>query len=176
MENQTPLFSKPQSLGLERAIELVSAPADSTFFYRNEHKRVIEHGWRDEHRCKKIRGPLVYAITDCDGIVRYFGKWETETSLDSRWYRHKHIHHQTTTRNQILAELDAGRGPLSVWSASIKEIRSQLPRVTDALAEHDLAIALEATWIGRWKSQLWNRQKPALQPGFTDGDFWRSAR
>jgi len=175
MDNQTQLFSAPQSLGLQRAIELVSAPTGHTFFYRNEHKRVIEHGWRDEYRCKQIRGPLLYAVTDGAGVVRYFGKWESDTALDSRWYRHSYIHHQTTTRQRILAELDSGRGPLSVWAASVREIRNELPAETRSLREKDLAVALEAAWINRWKCQLWNKQRPSMLHGFSDGNYWRNA-
>jgi hypothetical protein len=171
MEKSKHVFSSPSALGLQRAIELVSAPIGKTFFYRNEHKRIINHGWRDEHRCRNIRGPLLYAITDRAGVVRYFGKWVSETPLDSRWYRHGHIHHQTTTRNRILEVLDAGDGPLHVWAASAKEMRATLPGAPATLSDVDLIEGLEALAIGKWRGQLWNKQHPEPPLDFPSSVF-----
>jgi hypothetical protein len=167
MEKNTSNVSSLTELGLKRAIELVSAPIGKTFFYRNEHKRIINHGWRDEHRCRGVRGPLLYAITDNEGIVRYVGKWVSETPLDSRWYRRGHIHHQTTTRNHILEVLDAGDGPLNVWSASAKEIRAALSEAPATLNDIDFVEGLEALAIRKWRDQLWNKRQPPPLVDFT---------
>ena len=173
MENTQPLC-EPQRLGLHRAFEMIAAPVGKTFFYRNEHKRVIEPGWRDEHRLRRISGPLLYAVTDSKGFVRYIGKWVSETPLYARWFRHDHIHHQTSSRKKFLAELDAGRTPLTVWSASARELRQhRLPAESLCLSDKALVENLEALWIFRWRSDLWNKSCPAISPDFSDGNYWK---
>lgn len=164
----------PEALGLEKAIEMVAARQE-TFFYRNKHKRIIDHRVINEHRWKKIHGPLVYVVTDHQGQIRYIGKWETATPLYSRWLRHKTIHHQESTRNRYIAELDAGRGPLTVWSASVAELKDRLPSAMQGIDDASLAAGLEALWIRRWKEQLhWNDRLEPLLDGFYDGDYWKS--
>lgn len=164
----------PEALGMEKVIEMV-AVRQETFFYRNKHKRIIDHRVINERRWKKIDGPLVYAVTDHQGLIRYIGKWETPTPLHSRWLRHKTIHHQERTRNLYIAELDAGRGPLTVWSISVAELKNRLPRAMQCLTGSSLAAGLEALWIRRWKEHLfWNERIEPLLDGFHDGEFWKS--
>lgn len=159
MNTAVPVRSiSPNSLGMEKVIELVSARQE-TFFYRQKHKRIIDHHVVNARRWKTISGPLVYAVTDYSGIIRYVGKWESESALYSRWIRHDTIHHQESARNFYLDELDAGRGPLAVWSISVQELWAKLPMELKKLTKKDISIGLEALWIQRWKSQLtWNRR------------------
>lgn len=164
----------PEQLGMEKAIELTASRSE-TFFYRDMHKRVIDHRVVDEKRWKGVVGPLLYAVTDHSGQVRYVGKWVTSTALNARWIRHKTIHHQESTRNIYLAELDAGRGPLAVWSISVDELKRKLPSNVSALHPKDIAVGLEALWIQRWKDQLkWNTRAEPIPMGFGDGDYWRN--
>jgi hypothetical protein len=170
MENKMPIT--PNMLGMEKTIELTGARHE-TFFYRNMHKRLIDHRVVNEQRWKKIAGPLVYAVTDSTGTIRYIGKWVTATALSSRWVRHKTIHHQERARNLYIRELDAGRGPLAVWSISVQELRSRLPANTQSLANDEIADALEALWLQRWRNQLsWNHRNEPVREGFDDGDYW----
>lgn len=163
----------PAALGMEKVIEMVTARHE-TFYYRNKHKRIIDHHVVNERRWKNINGPLVYAVTDCQGIIRYIGKWESSTPLHSRWLRHKTIHHQERARNLYISELDAGRGPLAVWSVSIAELKNRLPAPTHSMPDADVAANLEALWIQRWKSQLlWNDRQEPLSTGFHDGEYWK---
>lgn len=167
-------FCEPKRLGLHRSFEMVAAPSAKTFYYRDEQKRVIEPGWRDEHRLRQVNGPLIYAVTDSCSVVRYIGKWVSKTPLYARWFRRNHIHHQTSSRKRFIAELDAGRTPLTVWSASAVEIREQpIPRETQNLSERRLVENLEGLWIARWRKQLWNIQEPLVAPEFFDGEYWR---
>ena len=122
----------PEKLGMEKAIEL-TASRTQTFFYRDMHKRIIDHRVINEKRWKGVVGPLLYAVADHSGQVRYVGKWVTSTALNARWIRHKTIHHQESSRNIYLSELDAGRGPLSVWSISVNELKRKLPSNISAL-------------------------------------------
>jgi DNA polymerase-3 subunit epsilon len=164
----------PQQLGMEKAIEL-TASRKETFFYRDMHKRIIDHRIVNERRWKEVVGPLLYAVTDQFGHVRYVGKWVTSTALNARWIRHKTIHHQESSRNIYLAELDAGRGPLAVWSISVDEIKRKLPSHVSTMHPKDIAVGLEALWIQRWKSQFtWNTRAEPVPSGFVDGDYWRS--
>lgn len=149
---------------------MTTAPTGRTFFYRNEHKRVIEAHVLNEHRLHTIRGPLVYGVTDPAGVHRYVGKWVSETPLYSGWFRREHLHHQTSSRTVYLRELDAGRGPLCVWSASAAELRPFLGSSVPA-SNIALAAALEALWIRRWKLQLWNVNMPALRSACDDGEY-----
>jgi hypothetical protein len=146
-------FSKPQKLALHRAMEMVSAPLGKTFFYRGEHKRIITPGWFDEHRLKIVLGPSVYAVTDAQGIVRYFGRHLDETPVYSRWFRHGFIHHQRSSRTAYLVELDAERAPLTLWTSSVAELRTYLPEECQHLCTIELAKNLEALWVNRWRQQ-----------------------
>lgn len=169
------VFRHPDALRLHPTLTMVEAPKDETFYYRGEHKRVIRHGWTDEHRLNSVDGPIVYVVTDHAGAVRYVGRHLAETPLRARWFRHGTIHHQAASRKQYLAELDASRGPLTVWSAAARELRDVLPRAAHSLTERDLATGLEALWVARWRDQLWNTQRPKLVPGFDDGSYWANA-
>jgi DNA polymerase-3 subunit epsilon len=163
----------PERLGMEKAIEL-TASRNETFFYREMHKRIIDHQVVNERRWKGIVGPLVYVVADHAGQIRYVGKWVTSTALNARWIRHKTIHHQESSRNIYLAELDAGRGPLAVWSVSIEELKQRLPSDVSAMNLKDIAVGLEALWIQRWKDQLkWNTRAEPVPAGFSDGNYWR---
>jgi|GEM_PF-2406752 len=164
----------PERLGMEKTIELTSGRKE-TFYYRQQHKRIIDHRVVNERRWTKVAGPLLYSVADASGLVRYIGKWESATALYSRWLRHDTIHHQERARNIYLQELDAGRGPLSVWSVSVDEIKGRFPSSAAKMPAKDLAAALEALWIGRWKEQLaWNHRTETVPSGFDDGGFWNS--
>ena len=167
------MFSDIRSLGMEPAFEMVAAPEGKTLFYRGEHKRVIKPRVLNDNRLHRVAGPLVYCVEDHRGVLRYVGKWVSETPLYSRWFRHEHIHHQTSSRRYYLEELDAGRTPLIVWSASAHELRPRLP--PSELGYYALAEALEGLWITRWRSQLWNKNRPAFPSGFTDGEYWKQS-
>lgn len=163
----------PERLGMEKAIELTASRAE-TFFYRGMHKRIIDHRVVNERRWRGIVGPLLYAVTDGSGQVRYIGKWVTSTALNARWIRHKTIHHQESSRNIYLTELDAGRGPLAVWSLSVDELKWRLPSSVALMHPKDIAVGLEALWIQRWKDQLkWNTRAEPVPLGFADGEYWR---
>lgn len=165
----------PTILGMEKTIELISARED-TFFYRGMDKRLIDYKIINERRWSKISGPLVYAVADNYGYIRYIGKWETESALYCRWIRHKTIHHQERARNFYIAELDAKRGPLSVWAVSISELKSRLPIHIQCLPEKLIAQGLEALWIQRWRNQLfWNNRNELVPAGFDDGSYWAQA-
>ena len=166
------MYSNLQALGMHPAFEMTAAPANKTFFYRGEHKRVIEPRIVDDHRLRRVAGPLLYCVSDQPGVLRYVGKWVTETPLYARWFRHGHVHHQTSSRRHYLDELDNGRHPLLVWSASASELRTRMP--PSSLSNYDLAEALEGLWIARWRSQLWNKNRPSFPAAFTDGEYWRS--
>ena len=163
----------PLALGMRAAFTMVAAPAGKTFFYRNEHKRVIEAQVLDQGRLREVNGPLIYGVTDQTGVLRYIGKWISPTPLYARWFRHDHVHHQTSSRTQYLRELDSGRSPLTVWSACSAEIRQLM--LTGAPAnDTSLIEGIEALWINRWKSQLWNKQTPSIPIDFHDGDYWKN--
>jgi hypothetical protein len=159
-------------LGLVRAMELVGAPQGRTFFYRHEHKRVIEVGWQDAQRLDRIRGPLMYCVTDSDGTFRYFGRHWRDTPLRSRWFRHGFVHHQTSTRNRILTELDAGRGPVTVWSASAAELRERADGRYVTVPDPVFIAFLESRWVAQWRPHLWNIQAPPPPAGCVDEGGW----
>ena len=162
----------PAYLGMEKAIELVGARSE-TFFYRQKHKRIIDYRVMNERRWKNVSGPLLYAVADCAGIIRYIGKWESETALHSRWLRHKTIHHQERARNLYIEVLDASQGPLSVWSISVRELKPRIPTEVHHLSDKEIAAGLEALWIKRGKSQLkWNNRNEPVPAGFHDGNIW----
>ncbi|MGZ8212884.1 MAG: exonuclease domain-containing protein [Methylosarcina sp.] len=167
-------FISPKMLGMEKVIELVNARKD-TFFYRKMHKRIIDHTVVNEKRWKSIPGPLLYAVSDKSGIIRYIGKWVTANAIYNRWIRHNTIHHQESTRNRYISELDSGNGPLSVWSVSVKELRSKLPKHVQMLADREIAEGLEGLWINRWYQQLsWNERRELVPANFDDGSFWQN--
>jgi hypothetical protein len=164
------MLRDPVALGLFPTLELSSAPKAQTFEYRGEHKRVIESAWANATRLRKVKGPCVYVVTDAQGIVRYIGKHEDATPVGCRWYRREHIHH-ASSRNHVIGELDAGRGPCLLWSAAVEEIRSRLPVATRHWDAAKLAQGLEAEWIARWRPQLWNHRHEPTVAGFTDGQY-----
>lgn len=169
-----PLFGAPERLGLIRTMQFIGAPDGQTFYYRKKHKRVIEAVSVDEYRLRKLPGPSIYAVTDVGGVVRYIGKHENATPVGSRWYRHAFVHH-ASSRDHIISELDAGRGPLILWTAAVAEIRRlRLPEATRVLGDIQLLKALEAHWINRWRSQLWNKRAEPEMLGFSDGEYWHS--
>src|SRR5688500_10988411 len=96
-DSKTETLILPTMLHMEKAIEL-SRALPETFFYRGMNKRLIDYKVTNDQRWSKIRGPLVYAVTDGYGVIRYIGKWVTATSLYCRWIRHKAIHHQESAR------------------------------------------------------------------------------
>ncbi|MDM0025916.1 GIY-YIG nuclease family protein [Variovorax saccharolyticus] len=166
------LFTDPAALGLEQTFVMTTAPAHKTFYYRREHKRVIESRVLSEWRLRGVAGPLIYAVTDCDGVLRYVGKWVSATPLYARWFRHSLVHHQTSSRTFYLRELDAGRTPLTVWSLSASELRQRFlvqPNMTDT----QLIENLEGLWIQRWGGQLWNKHRPPVAATFSDGEYWK---
>lgn len=165
-------FCSPDRLGLERAFVMTAAPPGKTFFYRQEHKRVIESCVIDDRRLRSLAGPLIYAVTDSAGAMRYVGKWVSTTPLYARWFRHDVVHHQTSSRTFYLSELDAGRAPLTVWSLSATELRHRIP-AQPLMTDVQLIENLEGLWIQRWGPQLWNKQRPPVAPGFSDGDYWK---
>lgn len=168
------MLRDPAALGLVPTLELSRAPKGQTFQYRGEHKRVIESAWADATRLRKVKGPCVYAVTDSEGMVRYIGKHEGATPVGSRWYRRGHIHH-ASSRNHVIAELDAGRSPCLLWSAAVEVLRSCLPAAIQHWDSVILAQGLEAEWIARWRLQLWNHRSEPLVPGFTDGKYMLTA-
>ncbi len=162
----------PEKLGMHRAIDLTAALTE-TFHYRKKDKRVIRHSVVDPSRWRELAGPLLYAVTDRLGVIRYVGKWESDTPLHSRWLRHDTIHHQERARNLYIRELDAGNGPLNVWSITVRELRGTLPREVAALSDKALAVALEAFWIRQGRAQLhWNKRDEPVPVGFHDGGLW----
>jgi hypothetical protein len=163
----------PRELGLVATFEMIAAPAGKTFFYRKEHKRVIDARVLDSARLHDVRGPLIYGVTDHRGDLRYVGKWVSLTPLYARWFRREHVHHQASSRGFYLDELDAGRGPLTVWSSSAVELRDRIA-LARGLTNVALVDAVEALWIRRWREQLWNRKLPAVPPGFSDGEYWKA--
>jgi hypothetical protein len=74
------MFCDLQALALEPAFEMVLAPAHKTFFYRGEYKRVIEPRVLNDHRLRRIAGPLLYCVSDSGGVLRYVGKWVSEST------------------------------------------------------------------------------------------------
>lgn len=166
------MFKDITALGMEPAFEMISAPVGETFHYRSEHKRVILPRVVSEFRLRRVAGPLIYVVADHSGALRYVGKWVSETPLYARWFRHEHIHHQTSSRRHYIQELDSGRGPLVVWSASASELREKVPK--SLLADAAFVEAIEGLWITRWKQQLWNKNSVSYPIGFTDGEYWRS--
>lgn len=154
--------TSPNTLGMQKVVELVSAGQD-TFFYRGKHKRKVAHKVINDHRWNSIEGPLLYAVADVDGLIKYVGKWVSTTPLQSRWVRHGTIHHHERTRNLYIGHLDAGFAPLSIWSVSIAELHPHLPTAIGDLSEKEIAMGLEALFIKTWQGQFdWNKTIPSV--------------
>lgn len=164
----------PEELGLQRTLELTSAPQNKTFHYRGEDKRVIETAWSDEHWLRRAKGPCIYAVADHAGLVRYIGKHASSSPVGSRWYRRGHIHH-AQSRNHVIRELDAGARPFIVWSLPVETLRQRLPSTFRSWDTARIANGLEALWIDRWFYQLWNEKREPLIQGFHDNYYWQSA-
>lgn len=161
----------PESLRMELAIELHGV-RDETFFYRGEHKPIIDYRVINNKRWSSTPGPLLYGVTDTAGVIRYIGKSLELGGLRSRWLRRTHIHHGST-RKFYMKELTAVRKPLQVWSVSTAELRRVLP--PSSFNDRTIAQGLEALWQHRWKSQLaWIKRAEPLVPGFDDGNYWMS--
>lgn len=154
---------KPQMLGMQPAIQMHTAH-NETFFYRGIDKRIIGYSVLEEKAWNSILGPLVYAVTDSAGIVRYVGKWVSSTPLKSRWIRRGHIHHHEATRNNYLKEIESGRGPLTLWVSSAEELAGRLGLATqDVPSIKQLAALLELKLFDEWRIQLsWNHIRPTV--------------
>ena len=170
----TPLTSSasldtPQNLRMELAIELHGV-RDETFFYRGEHKPIIDYRIVNNKRWSSTPGPLLYGVTDTSGVIRYIGKSLELGGLRSRWVRRNCIHHGGT-RKFYMEELTNVRRPLQVWSITTVELRRLLP--PSSFDDRIIAKGLEALWQHRWKSQLrWIKRVEPLVAGFDDGDYW----
>lgn len=171
----------PERLGLRKTLEFKAAPESKTFFYKKRVKEdyefcrkgwvpIIQPGFEDRFRFRELRGPFLYAVADSEGVVRYLGK-SYETTLSSRWIRPTPYLHHKQSRDHIIQELRAGRGPLWLWSTSAAELRPLMPQ-HDGISDQCLVKALEALWLSRWCSGLWNSKLEPLVPGFDDGSYW----
>ncbi len=161
-----------RNIGMEPVFSLTRARTE-TFYYRKKHKRIIDHTVLHPQRMDRMPGPLLYAVVDRDGIARYVGKWVTSNAIRNRWVRHATIHHHESTRRYYISELEQDKGPLTVWSVTVDEIRGRLPTQVMAMDGKILAKNLEGLWYQRWRSQFhWNDKAIAPTPGFTDGEFW----
>lgn len=150
----------------------------SPFFYKKRisaecdgNLQAIETGNEDSYRYRKMSGPFLYAVADSDGRTRYLGK-SLETFLYKRWVRIKGNIHHKESRDYIISELKAGRGPVWLWSASINELRPKLPLEVCSLDSSAIAKKLEALWLQRWKPELWNNKYETVDPSFSDGNYW----
>lgn len=168
----------PGQLGLSRTLQFTSAPVGRTFYYakrKNEphggHLPVIESDWEDAARFRRTLGPFIYAVADHEETVKYIGKSRAKY-LYQRWLRPQPYIHHRESRGHILAELQAGRGPLHLWSASAADLKRFLPTYT-SMPDGDLITALEALWLERWLPHLWNWRAEPVVRGFTDFEYWR---
>ena len=168
-----------QDLGLSKTLQFTSAPRGKTFYYskrKNEehggYLPVIESGWEDSYRFRRTEGPFLYAVVDVAGQVKYIGKsWET--FLYQRWIRPQPNIHHKERRDFILGELNAGRGPLHMWSATATELKRRIPHHA-TMEDRSFVKALEALWVDRWRTALWNVKLEPLTPGFHDHEYWRA--
>lgn len=170
------------ALGLSRTLEFSGAPPGQTFYYhkrRDElhggHLPVIESRWEDPVRFRKTEGPFIYAVVDAAGAVRYIGK-SFEKFLQQRWLRPQPYIHHKSTRDRILAELNAERGPLNLWSSTAAEMKQRIPHHS-ALPDRTFIAGLEALWLQRWRpipGCLWNEKNETLIPGFDDLEYWKA--
>lgn len=163
---------------MTKTLAFVDAPSGKTFFYKKRvatdcdgNIQVIRTGSEDSHRYRKMPGPFVYAVVDSTGNTRYLGK-SLEAYLYRRWVRIKGNIHHKESRDYIIAEIGAGRGPVWLWSASIDELRQKLPLEAQSLDSRAIAKKLEALWIQRWKPYLWNDKYETVDPKFSDGEYW----
>lgn len=156
-------FLKPQMLGMQPAIQMHTAH-NETFFYRGIDKRIIGFTVVGKDAWGSINGPLLYAVTDAQGVIRYVGKWVSSTPLKSRWIRRGHIHHHEATRNNYLKEIESGRGPLTLWVSSAEELAKRLGVASkDAPSIKQLAAQLELKLFDEWRLQLsWNHMRPTV--------------
>lgn len=106
-------------------------------------------------------------VTEADGTLRYIGRHLRGNALHGRWLRHGVVHHQEGSRNRYIGHLDRGAGPLTVWSANTLELRPYV-RLEGSPSEEKIACGLEALWVARWRTQLWNVTKPRRVPGVLD--------
>lgn len=169
----------PQQLGMTKTLAFVATPAGQTFFYRKRvtadcdgNIQVIQTADEDSHRYRKMSGPFVYAVADSSGRTRHLGK-SLEAFLYKRWIRIKGNIHHRESRDYIISEIAAGRSPVWLWSASIDELRIRLPLEAQSLDSGAVAKKLEALWLQRWKSELWNNKYETVDPSFSDGEYWR---
>jgi hypothetical protein len=168
----------PQQLGLHGTLRFAAAPDGKTFYYskrRNEEHKgnlpVIESDWEDANRFRKVRGPFIYAVTDLSGAIRYIGKsWEQ--FLYQRWLRPQPFIHHRESRDHIIRDLRTGKGPLLMWSSSATELKVLVKRHL-AMEDKIFVKALEALWLHRWGSALWNARDEELVSGFDDGSYWK---
>lgn len=136
--------------------------------------QIIETDNEDILRYRKLPGPFAYAVADSSGKTRYIGK-SLETHLCKRWVRIKGNIHHKESRDYIIAEITSGRSPVWLWSASIDELRYRLPFAEQCLESRDIANKLEALWIHRWKSELWNDKIEPVDSKFSDGQYWQGS-
>lgn len=168
----------PERLGLHRTLRFAAAPEGKTFYYakrkKEDHKGhlpVIEFDWEDDNRFRKVMGPFVYAVTDQSGAIRYIGKsWEK--FLYQRWLRPQPYIHHRESRDYIIRDLRGGKGPLLMWSSSATELKTLVNRHL-TMEDKIFVKALEAHWLHRWGSALWNAGDEELHPGFDDGSYWK---
>lgn len=169
---------RPHQLRLKKTIAFVHVPHGQTFFYKKRvskvcdgHLQVITTGHEDVARFRRTPGPFIYAVADHEGNTRYIGK-SLEAFLYKRWIRIKGNIHHKESRDHIIEELLASRGPLWLWSASIEELRRHLPPAWHGADARALAVNLEGLWIDRWKPHLWNKRDEPFDLRFDDGQFW----
>ncbi len=163
---------------MTKTLAFVDVPSSKTFFYKKRvteicdgNIQVIQTAHEDSIRFRKLSGPFIYAVADHVGRTRYLGK-SLEEFLYKRWIRIKGNIHHKESRDYIITEILAGRAPVWLWSASIDEIRNKLPPKEQLLEPRAIAKKLEALWIQRWKSHLWNDKYETVDPGFSDGEYW----
>lgn len=170
----------PRQLGMTKTLAFVHVPVGTTFFYKKRlakdcdgNIQVIRTGHEDTLRFRGMSGPFVYAVADVHGNTRYLGK-SLEPFLYRRWERIKGNIHHRESRDYIIAEIAAGRGPVWLWSASISELMPRLPNAAQLLDPISIAKKLEALWIQRWKPNLWNGKYEKIDPEFSDGEYWQA--
>ncbi len=172
------LVPSATQLGLAPTLRFSAAPANKTFYYSKRRKEqhgghlpVIDSDWEDSLRFRRTSGPFIYAVVDSSDRVRYIGKsWEDY--LHQRWLRPQPNIHHRESRDFILAELIASRGPLHLWSATSSELKRRVPAHA-SMEDRLFTKAVEALWLHRWLPQLWNHKLEALVPDFSDYEYWK---
>jgi hypothetical protein len=177
---QKSMVPTPQQLGMKKTLAFVGVPSGQTFFYKKRvtkdcdgNIQVIQTAHEDSLRFRKMPGPFIYAVADSTDKTCYLGK-SLEAFLCRRWIRIKGNIHHKESRDYIISEILAGRGPVWLWSASIEEIRKKLPLKEQSLDSRAIAERIEALWIQRWKSHLWNDKYETVDRNFSDGEYWLS--